>query len=73
MTAQPDSPELLLVAGVDEGLIDIDIEIVAPEPRARAPVGGEGGGDNAAVELGGELVVVVLGVLVCLSANSLVQ
>ena len=61
MTAQPDSPflraalKLLLVVGVDEGLL----EIIAP-----ASVGGEGSGNNAAVELGGE--VVVLGVLVLL-------
>ena len=44
MTAQPDSPflraaliELLLVVGVDEGLL----EIIAP-----ASVGGEGSGDD---------------------------
>ena len=47
--------ELLLVVGVDEGLL----EIIAP-----ASVGGEGSGDDAAVELGGK--VVVLGVLVLL-------
>ena len=48
--------ELLLVVGVDEGLL----EIIAP-----ASAGGEGSSDDAAVELGGE--VVVLGVLVLLS------
>ena len=48
--------ELLLVVGVDEGLL----ETIAP-----ASVGGEGSSDDAAVELGGE--VVVLGVLVLLS------